>query len=113
MVPWKSDAPIRGRTRGTPAEHRGAHGSADSRATSATHRGGTTATTGVESIARRVRREPGATCTALMHHFTVDTLRACVEALDGTKAPGVDGVTKAMDGEHLEDNLQRRYQQLR
>jgi hypothetical protein len=68
MVPWKSDAPIRGRTRGTPAEQRGAHGSADSRATSATHRGGTTATTGVESITRRVRREPGATCTALMHH---------------------------------------------
>jgi hypothetical protein len=53
---------------GAPAEQRGAHGSADSRATSATHRGGTTATTGVESIARRVRREPGATCTALMHH---------------------------------------------
>jgi retron-type reverse transcriptase len=48
-----------------------------------------------------------------MHHFTVDTLRVCFEALDGTKAPGVDGMTKAMYGEHLEDNLQRLYQQLR
>jgi len=48
-----------------------------------------------------------------MHHFTVENLRACFEALDGTKAPGIDGVTKAMYGEHLEDNLQRLYQQLR
>jgi hypothetical protein len=37
----------------TPAEHRGAHGVTDSRATPATHRGGATATTGIESIARR------------------------------------------------------------
>jgi Reverse transcriptase (RNA-dependent DNA polymerase) len=96
-----------------PAEQRGAHGVKDSMATPSTHRGGATATTGVESIARRARREPGATFTALMHHFTVDTLRVCFEALDGTKAPGVDGVTKAMYGEHLEDNLQRLYQQLR
>jgi len=96
-----------------PAEQRGAHGVKDSRATPSTHRGGATATTGVEAIARRARREPGATFTALMHHFTVDTLRVCFEALDGTKAPGVDGVTKAMYGEHLEDNLQRLYQQLR
>jgi RNA-directed DNA polymerase len=41
-----------------------------------------------------------------MHHFTVDNLRACFEALDGTKAPGVDGVTKAMYAHNLEDNLQ-------
>jgi RNA-directed DNA polymerase len=88
-----------------PAEQRGAHGVKDSRATPATRRGGTTATTGVESIARRARREPGATFTALMHHFTVENLRACFEALDGTKAPGVDGVTEAMYGEPLEDNL--------
>jgi RNA-directed DNA polymerase len=36
----------------------------------------------------------------------VDNLRACFEALDGAKAPGVDGVTKAMSGQHLEANLQ-------
>jgi RNA-directed DNA polymerase len=48
-----------------------------------------------------------------MHHFTVEHLRACFEALDGTKAPGIDGVTKAMYGEHLEDNLQALHQQLR
>jgi RNA-directed DNA polymerase len=97
----------------TPAEQRGAPGDTDSRATPTTHRGGATATPGVESIARRARREPGATCAALMHLFTVDNLRACFEALDGSKAPGVDGVTKAMYGERLEDNLQRLHQQLR
>ena len=30
-----------------------------------------------------------------MHHFTVDNLRACFDSLDGKKAVGVDGVTKA------------------
>ena len=77
----------------TPAEQRGAHGAKDLRATPSTRRGGATATTGIESITRRARREPGATFTALMHHFTVENLRACFEALDGTKAPGIDGVT--------------------
>ena len=47
-----------------------------------------------------------------MHHFTVDTLRACFEALDGTKAPGVDGVTKAMYVHNLEDNLQALHRKL-
>src|SRR5918992_377889 len=96
-----------------PAEQRGAHGATDLRATPSTHRGGATATTGIESIARRARREPGATSTALMHHFTVENLRACFEALDGMKAPGIDGVTKAGYGEHLEDNLQVLHQKLR
>jgi len=47
-----------------------------------------------------------------MHHFTVDNLRACFEALDGTKAPGVDGVTKAMYGQRLEANLQALHRKL-
>jgi RNA-directed DNA polymerase len=47
-----------------------------------------------------------------MHHFTVDNLRACFEALDGTKAPGVDEITKAMYGQNLEANLQALHQKL-
>jgi retron-type reverse transcriptase len=47
-----------------------------------------------------------------MHHFTVDNLRACVRALDGTKAPGVEGVTKARYAQHLEENLQALHQKL-
>ena len=96
----------------TPAEQRGAHAVDRSMATPSTRRGGATATTGVERIARRARRQPQTRYTALMHHFTVDNLRACFEALDGTKAPGVDGVTKAMYGQHLEDNLQALHQKL-
>jgi len=47
-----------------------------------------------------------------MHHLTVDNLRACFEALDGTKAPGVDGVTKTMYAQRLEANLRELHQKL-
>src|SRR5262245_36426238 len=90
----------------TPTEPREAQKGARSRATPATRRGGPTATTGIERIATRARQAPQTRYTALMHYFTVDNLRACFEALDGSKAPGVDGVTKAMYGQHLEANLQ-------
>src|SRR5262249_2936106 len=70
------------------------------------------ATTGVERIAQRARQEPHTRYTSLMHHFTVDNLRACFESLDGKKATGVDGVTKAMYGQHLEENLQALHQKL-
>jgi RNA-directed DNA polymerase len=89
----------------TSAEQRGAQPVARSMATSSTRRGGATTTTGVERIAQRARSQPEACFTALMHHFTVDNLRACFMALDGTKAPGVDGITKAMYGQHLEEHL--------
>src|SRR5215471_2193748 len=90
----------------TPTEQREAQQGARSQATPATRRGGPTATTGIERIATRARQAPQTRYTALMHHFTVDDLRACFAALDGSKAPGVDGVTKAMYGQHLEANLQ-------
>jgi RNA-directed DNA polymerase len=96
----------------TPAEQREAHAVDRSMATPSTPRGGLTATTGVERIASRAHREPQTRYTALMHHFTVDNLRACFAALDGTKAPGVDGVTKAMYAHNLEDNLQALHRKL-
>jgi len=96
----------------TPTEQRGTHAVDRSMATPSTPRGGPTATTGVERIASRARQEPQTRYTALMHHFTVDNLRACFEALDGTKAPGVDGVTMAMYAQHLEANLQALHQKL-
>ena len=67
----------------------------------------------IQSNARRARREPGTIFTALMHHFTAANLRACYETFDGTKAPGLDGVTKAMYGQHLDDNLRALHQKLR
>ena len=81
-------------------------------ATSTTPRSGQKTATGVERIARRARQEPQTQYTSLMHHFTVDNLRACFESLDGKKAIGVDGVTKAMYGQNLEGNLQALHQKL-
>ena len=90
----------------TPTEQRGAHMGARSMATPPTPRGGDATTTGIDRIANRARQEPQTRYTSLMHHFTVDNLRACFESLDGKKAIGVDGVTKAMYGQDLEVNLQ-------
>jgi group II intron reverse transcriptase/maturase len=42
----------------------------------------------------------------------VDNLRACFEALDGTKAPGVDGITKETYAQHLEEHLQELHMRL-
>ena len=81
-------------------------------ATSTTPRSGRKTTTGVGRIARRARQEPQTRYTSLMHHFTVDNLRACFESLDAKKAIGVDRVTKAMYGHNLEGNLQSLYQRL-
>jgi RNA-directed DNA polymerase len=69
-------------------------------------------TTGVGRIADRARQEPQTRFTSLMHHFTVDNLRACFESLDWHKAVGVDGVTKSMYSHNLEANLQGLYQRL-
>ena len=35
----------------------------------------------------------------------MESLAACFHELDGTKAVGIDGITKAHYGEHLEENL--------
>jgi RNA-directed DNA polymerase len=81
-------------------------------ATSTTPRGGRETTTGVERIAHRARQEPQTRYTSLMHHVTVENLRACFESLDAKKAVGVDGVTKAMYGQDLEANLQDLHRRL-
>ena len=90
----------------TPTEQRGAHMGDRSMAMSTTRRGGEMATTGVERRAHRARQEPHTRYTSLMHHCTVENLRACFESLDAQKAIGVDGITKAMYGQDLEANLQ-------
>lgn len=88
-----------------PMERRRAHTVARSMETPSTPSGGTTATTGVERIASRARSQAEEPFTALMHHFSVENLRACFKSLDGTKAIGVDRVTKAEYEENLEANL--------
>jgi len=51
-------------------------------------------------------RDPGKRFDHLMHHFTEESLAACFHALDGNKAVGLDGVSKAHYGEHLRENLE-------
>ena len=94
-------------------ERRGAHIVARSTETSPTPRGGLMAVTGVERIANRARNHPEESFTALMHHYSVDNLRACFGSLDGKKVLGVDGVSKAKYQENLESNLQNLHQRLR
>jgi group II intron reverse transcriptase/maturase len=67
--------------------------------------------TGIERIAERADRESGTAFSALMHHYSVENLRACFQSLDN-KAPGIDGVTKLEYGQNLEENLQALYQKL-
>lgn len=93
-------------------ERRGTRIAARSMETPSTLRGGATATTGVERIASRACKYSSEPFTALMHHFSVENLRACFEALDGRKALGVDGVTKEQYGKNLEANLQELHRKL-
>jgi len=70
--------------------------------------------TDLTRIGERVRKQPDLVFTSLYHHVTdLDNLRTCYEALDGTKAVGVDGVTKEQYGEELEGNLQNLSDRLR
>ena len=93
-------------------ERRGTHTVTRLMETPSTLRGGATATTGVERIASRARTHPEEPFTALMHYFSVENLRACFESLDGNKALGVDGVTKAQYGQDLEANLEDLHRRL-
>ena len=106
MLPYE-----RGRG-GTPTEQRGAHAAARSMATPPTPRGGAAVKTGIERIVRRARQEPQTRYTSLRHPFTVEHLRACFVSLEGKKATGGDGVTKAMYEQHLEANRQALHQKL-
>ena len=64
--------------------------------------------TDLSRIGEKARKEPDLVFTSLYHHVTdPDNLRACYEALDGTKAVGVDGVTKEQYGENLGESLQK------
>ena len=64
--------------------------------------------TDLTRIGDKARQEPTLVFTTLYHHITdVDNLRACYDRLPAHKASGVDGVTKAEYGEHLEEHLCR------
>jgi len=64
-----------------------------------------TTATQLTRIARLSARDPQKTFQSLMHHFNETSLKECFHQLDGAKAVGVDGVTKAAYARDLDDNL--------
>ncbi len=63
--------------------------------------------TNLTRIVEKARKDPDLVFTSLYHHVTdIDNLRSCYDEINGHKAVGVDGVTKATYGENLEENLQ-------
>lgn len=45
----------------------------------------------------------------LMKHVNIETLRQAYKAVDGTKALGIDGISKSVYGQKLEQNLEELY----
>ena len=62
--------------------------------------------TNLKRIGEKAQQDSTLVFTTLYHHVTdVDNLRRCYDELNGKKAVGVDGVTKAAYGENLEEKL--------
>lgn len=61
--------------------------------------------TKLKQIAWLSASDPDKRFDSLIHHFNEESLAACFDELDGRKAVGIDGVTKAQYGENLGENL--------
>jgi RNA-directed DNA polymerase len=61
--------------------------------------------TGLVRIAEIARQNPKERFTALIHHINQETLIECHQMVSGSKASGVDQVTKQAYGENLEANI--------
>ena len=99
--PNKAEAPA--------AEAVEGRGLAKGNAASKTHPGpsaGSDAPSALDRVRQAARQDKAARFTALLHHVTVDRLRAAYRALNPDAAVGVDGVTWRDYGQHLEANLQ-------
>jgi group II intron reverse transcriptase/maturase len=116
----KSDGPVvpakpPNNTAGAVAEVVEERGSAKGNTASSTHPGrsaGQDAPSGLERVREVARRDKEARFTALLHHVTVDRLRAAYRAIRPQAAPGVDGVTWEAYGQDLEVNLRDLHQRL-
>jgi RNA-directed DNA polymerase len=59
----------------------------------------------LDRVRQVARKDKDVRFTALLHHVTVDRLRAAYRAISPSAAPGVDGVTWRDYGQDLEGNL--------
>lgn len=64
------------------------------------------ADTALTEIAYLSARNPAQVFHSLMHHINMGSLQRCFDKLDGKKALGVDGISKAEYGENLQANLE-------
>src|SRR5579863_6230024 len=62
--------------------------------------------TALSEIAYLSAQNPAQVFHSLMHHFNEGSLQRCFNKLDGKKAIGVDGISKAKYGENLQTNLE-------
>ena len=62
--------------------------------------------TKLERISQLSRSNPNKVFTSVAHLIDKEMLKACHEKIDGRKAVGIDGVTKAEYGERLEENIE-------
>lgn len=69
--------------------------------------------TRLDWIHSAARRKPSERSGSLMHHFTVDNLRRAFQELSGSKAAGIDRVTKHEYAKELESNLQKLQERIR
>lgn len=60
----------------------------------------------LERVRQAARKDKKARFTALLHHVTIERLRAAFNELSKDAAPGVDGVTWQQYAQGLEENLQ-------
>jgi len=58
-------------------------------------------------ISEMSRNNPEMIFTSIGHLINKEMLKSCHRSMDGTKAKGIDGVSKADYEEHLDDNLDR------
>ncbi len=90
-------------------------GPAKGNTASSTHPGrsaGHGAPSGLERVREVARRDKEARFTALLHHVSVDRLRAAYRAIRPQAAAGVGGVTWEVYGRDLEANLQDLHRRL-
>jgi RNA-directed DNA polymerase len=59
----------------------------------------------LDRVRQVARKDKDVRFTALLHHVTVDRLRAAYRAISPSAAPGVDGMTWRDYGQDLEGNL--------
>ena len=69
------------------------------------HGAGSGALSALDRVRRKAQLDKEARFTALLHHVTIDRLRAAYAALNPRAATGVDGVTWQAYGHDLEANL--------